>query len=62
MLFMILMEKKLLQRFTKKKLQKAKRKEFRIEKVLKRKGDKLYVKWKKNNNLFNSWIDKKDVV
>ena len=50
MLFMILMEKKLLQRFTKKKLQKANRKEFRIEKVLKRKGDKLYVKWKKNNN------------
>ena len=59
---MILMEKKLLQRFTKKNLQKANRKEFRIEKVLKRKGDKLYVKWKKNNNLFNSWIDKKDVV
>ena len=62
MLFVILMEKKLLQLFTKKKLQKENRKEFRIEKVLKRKGDKLYVKWKKNNNLFNSWIDKKDVV
>ena len=62
MLFVILMEKKLLQLFTKKKLQKENRKEFRIEKVLMRKGDKLYVKWKKNNNLFNSWIDKKDVV
>ena len=34
-------------------------KEFRIEKVLKRKGDKLYVKWKGYSNSFNSWIDKK---
>ena len=33
---------------------------FRIEKVLKRIGDKLYVKWKEYNNCFNSWIDKKD--
>ena len=28
------------------KLQKSNQKEFRIEKVLKRKGDDLYVKWK----------------
>ena len=34
-------------------------KELRIEKVIKRKGDKLYVKWKGYNDLFNSWIDKK---
>ena len=34
-------------------------KEFRIEKVLKKKGDKLYVKWKGYDNSFNSWIDKK---
>ena len=34
-------------------------KEFRIEKVIKRKGDKLYIKWKRHNNLFNTWIDKK---
>ena len=32
---------------------------FRIEKVLKRKNDKLYVKWEGYNNSFNSWIDKK---
>ena len=37
-------------------------KEFRIEKVLKKKGDKLYVKWKGYDNSFNSWIDKKDIV
>ena len=28
----------------------------------KRKRDKLYVKWKGYDNLFNSWIDKKDRV
>ena len=37
-------------------------KEFRIEKVLKRKDDKLYVKWEGYDNSFNSWIDKKDLV
>ena len=42
------------------KLQKKKnQKEFRVEKVIKRKGDKLYVKWKDYNSSFNSWIDKK---
>ena len=45
-----------------KELQKTNQKEFRVEKVIKRKGDKLYVKWKGNNNYFNSWIDKKDIV
>ena len=32
---------------------------FRIEKVIKRKGDKLYGKQKGYNNLFNNWINKK---
>ena len=36
--------------------------EFRIEKVIKKKGDKLYVKWKSYDNSFNSWIDKKGIV
>ena len=48
--------------FYEKKLQKTNQKEFRIEKVIKRKGDKLYVQWKGYNNLFNSWIDKKDIA
>ena len=48
--------------FYEKELQKTSQKEFRIEKVLKRKGDKLYVKWKGYDNRFNSWIDKKDLV
>ena len=43
---MILMEKKLLERFI-------------IEKVIKRNGDILYSKWKGYNNSFNIWISKK---
>ena len=42
--------------------QKTNQKEFRIEKVFKRKGDKLCVKWKGYDTSFNSWIDKKDIV
>ena len=35
--------------FYEKELQKTNQKEFRIQKVIKRKGDKLYVKWKGYN-------------
>ena len=42
-----------------KELQRTNQKEFRGEKVIKRKSDKLYVKWNGYDNLFNSWIDKK---
>ena len=59
---MIIKEKKLLERFTKKKMQKTNQNKFRIEKVVKRKGNKLYVKWKGYDSSFNSWIDKKGVV
>ena len=48
--------------FYEKELQKANQKEFRIEKVLKKNGDKLYIKWKGYDNSFNSWIDKKNLV
>ena len=48
--------------FYEKELQKTNQEKFRIEKVLKRKGDKLYVKWKGYDNRFNSWIDKKDLI
>ena len=40
--------------FYENELQKTSQKEFRIEKVLKKKGDKLYVKSKGYDNLFNS--------
>ena len=65
MLLMILMVKKLLEPFMKKRIAKNKsvqKNEFRIEQVIKRKGDKLYAKWKGYNNSFNSWVDKKDIV
>ena len=49
--------------FYEKELQKTNQEEFRIEKVIRRKGDKLYVKWKGyNNNSFNSCIDKASLV
>ena len=48
--------------FYEKELQETNQKEFRIEKVLKRKGDKLCVKWKGYNDSFNSWIKKKDLI
>ena len=48
--------------FYEKELQKTNQKVFRTEKVLKKKGDKLYVKWKGYNDSFDSWIDKKDLV
>ena len=43
-------------------MQKTNQKAFRIENVLKRKGDQLYVTWKGYENRFNSWINKKDLV
>ena len=48
--------------FYEKVLQKIDEQEFRIGKVIKKKGGKLYVKWKRYDNSFNSWIDKKDLV
>ena len=48
--------------FYEKDLQKTNQQEFRIEKVIKRKDDKLCVKWKGYDSSFNSWIDKRDLV
>ena len=48
--------------FYEKELQRANQEEFRIERVIKRKGDKIYIKWKGYDSSFNSWIDKKDLI
>ena len=48
--------------FQEKELQKTSQEEFRIEKVIRRKGDKLCVKWKGYDNSFNSCIDKGSLV
>ena len=55
-------EKELLELFTKKKIQKTNQKEFRVGKVIKRKDNKLFIKWKGYDNSFNSRIDKKDII
>ena len=54
--------KEIIGMFYEKELQATNQQEFRVGKVLKKKGDKLYLKWKGYNNSFNSWIDKKDIV
>ena len=59
MLLLILKVTKVLEPFTKKNCKKNNQKEFRVETITKRKGAKLYVKWKGYSNPFNSWIDKK---
>ena len=48
--------------FYEKELQKTNQEELRIEKLIRRKGDQLYVIWKGYDNSFNSWIDKKDII
>ena len=48
--------------FFKKELQKTNQKDFRVEKLIKRKDDKLYLKWKGYGSSFHSWIDKKRKV
>ena len=58
-LLLILKAHKLLEGFTKKN---CKNKSKRVEKVIKRKSDKLYVKWKGFNSSFNSWVDNKDSI
>ena len=48
--------------FYEKELQKTNQQEFWIEKVINRKGDRLYLKWKGYDRSFNGWIDKKDLI
>ena len=66
MLLMILKERKLFLTFYENELQKKKKekikKEFRIKNLIRRKGNKLFDKWKDYDNSFNSRIDKRDIV
>ena len=36
--------------------------EYIIEKIIKTKNNKIYVKWRGYNNSFNSWIDKNNII
>ena len=49
---------KIIGTFYEKSCRKTSQKEFRTEKIIKRKWNKLFVKWKEYDNSFNSWIDK----
>ena len=46
----------------KKNCKKINQTKFRVEKVIKKKGDKFYVKWKGYDNFFNSWINEEGIV
>ena len=54
--------KEIIGTFYENELQKIDQQEFRIEKVIRKKGDKLHVKWKGYDSSFNSCIDKKDII
>ena len=47
--------------FYEQELQKTSQEIFRIEKVIRRRGDKSLVKWFGYPDSFNSWVDNKDL-
>ena len=55
-------DEKILLKIYEKELKKTNPQGFTLEKVIKRKPDKLYVKWKGYDSSINSWIDKKDLI
>ena len=55
-------EEEIVGTFYKKELRKTNQKVFRVEKVIKKKVHKLYIKWKGYNSSFDSWIDKRDIM
>ena len=46
----------------KKNSKKQIKKSLELKKLIKRKGGRLCVRWKGNDNSFNSWINKKEIV
>jgi hypothetical protein len=48
--------------FYEQELQKSHQDTFRIEKVIRTKGNKMLVIWLSYSDDFNSWIDKSDIV
>ena len=53
------MVRKLLEDFMKKNCKRLIKKNLEQKRAIKRKGGKLYNKWKGYDNSFNSWVDKK---
>ena len=52
----------IIETFYKKELQKTKKKYFYTEKTIKKKSDKLNIKWKRYNNSFNNLVNKRDII
>ena len=48
--------------FLRKQTSENKSDRFRVQKVMKKKGDELYVKRKGYDDLFNSWVNKKYII
>ena len=48
--------------FYQEELKKANLTLYIIEKIIKTKNDKIYVKWRGYSNNFNSWINKNDII
>ena len=55
-------EEEIVGRFYDKEPQKRNQSEFKVEKLIKRKCNKLYVKWEGYDNLFHRCINKKDII
>ena len=45
--------------FYENKLQKTNETSLELKKIIKKRGDKLYIKWKGYDNSFNRWINDK---
>ena len=60
------MANKFLESSTKKKKKKRKAKikveNIRVEEIIKRKGDKLYIKWKHQDSSFNIWTNERNTI
>ena len=52
----------IIETFYEKELHRTNQHKCRIEKIINKKGDQLYVKWKGYNSSFDSWIDKKYIA
>ena len=55
-------DEKVVVTFFQKWLQERRQAELRIEKIIKKKGNRLYVKWKGYNNSFSSLINTEDIA
>ena len=62
MLLIILMENKFLEPFTKTNCKKQITKSLKLKKSNQKKCQKLYLKWKGYDDLFISWINRKNIV